>query len=277
MIVSFNVQVSDSTKKTVYSKHCHAHCYLSGVPTETVNNSALQGCAAMGGGPDYNCNKCGHSWRVHMHMTYDLEKKTVRVIDKHQERLLNKEKSHATKLADFINDLKIYCSELKEEQKEITDICAQFGCYLKKNAITPFNDEIDAHLKMLIKQEKNNPCPNQSTIDNFENMRRKYEQKKIIISKAMENPNEKRVDFISDPHKVEELKKRLFRLKHNGASLERIFSEIKRSRNEYHYNEMQVAPVGKRALQKGGLWNGIVTSFKSAASKAKSFGKSLIQ
>ena len=188
-----------------------------------------------------------------MHMTYDLEKKTVRVIDKNKQKLLTKEQTHAANLDNFIKSLKDYSQELRDEQEVITNICAQFGCYLKKNAITPFNDDIDSHLKMLIRQENNKPAPNQSAIENWERMRKKYEQQKLIIYKAMEQNGASDVEFISEPGEVEKLKEKLFGLKHNGATLRKIFEQIKKTRSEYRYNETQVVPI-ERPSSKGGLW-----------------------
>ncbi len=209
-------------------------------------------------------------------MTYDLERKTVRVIDKHKKELLSKEEDYATQLINFINEVQHYSNELKEEQKEITNICAQFGCYLKKNAITPFNDEIDAHLQMLIKQEDNKPDRNQQTIDNLTKMRQKYEQQKKIIYKAMEEPGADDVDYISEPSKVEELKQRLFHLKHNGSTLQNIFEKIQKVRSEYHYSEMQVAPIKvERSSDSKGLLNGLLRGIKSTFNKVKTFGNSI--
>ena len=202
-----------------------------------------------------------------MHMTYDLEKKTVRVIDKNKQKLLTKEQNHAANLDNFIRRLKDYSLELKDEQAVITNICAQFGCYLKKNAITPFNDDIDSHLKMLIRQENNKPSPSQSAIENWEKMRKKYEQQKLIIYTAMEQNGASDVEFISEPGEVEKLKEKLFSLKHNGATLRKIFEEIRRTRIEYRYNETQVVPV-ERSKSKDGIWN----AFKS---KAKAIGSYL--
>eukprot|EP00794_Sanderia_malayensis_P001186 gene1186-biopygen413 len=36
------VQVMNETSRTVYKQQCHAHCYLSGIPTECTNNADLQ-------------------------------------------------------------------------------------------------------------------------------------------------------------------------------------------------------------------------------------------
>ena len=201
-----------------------------------------------------------------MHMTYDLEKKTVRVIDKNKQKLLTKEQNHAANLDNFIRRLKNYSQELKDEQAVITNICAQFGCYLKKNAITPFNDDIDSHLKMLIRQENNKPAPNQSAIENWERMRKKYEQQKLIIYKAMEQNGASDVEFISEPGEVEKLKEKLFSLNHNGATLRKIFEEIRRTKIEYRYKETQVVPV-ERSNSKDGLWSAFKSKTKALVGK----------
>lgn len=46
-------------KKVEYNQHCHAHCYLSGVATETVNNPDIKNCWAMVG---EDCRECGCNW-----------------------------------------------------------------------------------------------------------------------------------------------------------------------------------------------------------------------
>ena len=57
----------DRVRHTVYNQICHDHCYLSGVPYETINNEKLRDCKAM---KNDLCSKCSHSYKVHMHITY---------------------------------------------------------------------------------------------------------------------------------------------------------------------------------------------------------------
>eukprot|EP00794_Sanderia_malayensis_P001184 gene1184-biopygen410 len=270
------VQVMNETSRTVYKQQCHAHCYLSGIPTECTNNADLQNCMAMNSGDNPSCRQCGHSWKVHMHMTYDLNPVNKSVIDEHVQSLLTEKQDDASRLQSFIQHVKIYCEELKQEQQEITDICAQFGCYLKNNAITPYNDEVDAHLRMMIEGEKRKPDMSQKTIDHLTEMRHKYDQKKQIIMKAMASPEKTDVDFITDPDKVEELKTKLFHLKHNGQSLRNIFEDIQKVRNQYHYSEAQMEPIRvvKYQSKSGGLYESIVGTFKSAKSAFKNLFRS---
>eukprot|EP00112_Aurelia_sp_Birch-Aquarium-sp1_P022971 Seg667.3 transcript_id=Seg667.3/GoldUCD/mRNA.D3Y31 product="hypothetical protein" protein_id=Seg667.3/GoldUCD/D3Y31 len=215
-----------------------------------VDNPKLQQCWAMHRGRSTTCRICGHSWKVHMHMTYDLEQVKKRVIDQHVKSLLNEKDDDATKIKKFIENVNIYADELREEQQKITDICAQFGCYLKKNAITPYNDQIDAHIEMLINQEESRPDRDQRAIDNLVAMRRKYSEKKRVITEAMQNPDRYDVDFISSPEKVDELKQALFQLKHNGESLRIIFHQIQRVQSEYQHSQAHLQPLRPRSAKR---------------------------
>lgn len=207
-----------------------------------------------------------------MHMTYDLERVNKRVIDNRVKILLDEKNDDASKLQCFITKVNSYVEELKQEQRQITDICAQFGCYLKKNAITPFNDEVDAHLQMLIKQEETKPDRSQKTIENLRQMRRKYDQKKQIITAAMENPNAKDNDFISEPGKVEELKKKLFALKHNGKQLEESFKTIQKAHSQYAHHEVQSMQIQiKEGSRQQRLFNSLKGAFSTGIKKAKNY------
>ena len=210
-----------------------------------------------------------------MHMTYDLEQVKKRVVDQHVKSLLSEKDDDATKLKKFIENVYKYAEELREEQHEITDICAQFGCYLKKNAITPYNDQIDAHIEMLINQEESKPDRDQRAIDNLVAMRRKYSEKKRVITEAMKRPDLHDVDFISSPEKVDELKKTLFQLKHNGETLRNIFYKIQRVQSEYRHCQAQLQPLrpssGKRQKrnQGRGLMHDLRNMFSHVVYKIK--------
>ena len=177
-----------------------------------------------------------------MQISYELKRKRVTVIDKDTQKLLNETQNSKAALDNFIKSLETYIEELENEQAVITNICAQFGCYLKENSITTFNDAVDSHLDMLIWQEKDKCPPNQSAIKNLEGMKEKYHQEKIIICSAMEYPNSSNISYITEPGQVDELQQQLFDLKHNGQSLREIFEANRRARDE-RYNELVMEPV----------------------------------
>ena len=68
----FDEQAGVSKKD--YKQHCHSHCYLRGIDVDQVGFEGLKSCAAMGCGKSTTCLECGHSYKEHMHMTYDLIK-----------------------------------------------------------------------------------------------------------------------------------------------------------------------------------------------------------
>ncbi len=80
-----------------FTKHCHAHCHLEGVQSDTINNPGnnllislvcyirklprytvhynvldLKDCAAMADSGGETCQVCGCEWNTHMHVTYEL-------------------------------------------------------------------------------------------------------------------------------------------------------------------------------------------------------------
>ena len=163
-----------------YKQHCHPHCYLEGVPIETVGDSRLQGCAAMDS-TCVTCKECKHSFNLHMHRTYDLV--TVKrqfISEAVQRKIAEKRNATARMLAakTVFNQLE---REFKLEQKEVMRISATYGAYLKDVAIFPYNDALGDYLYMIIDQEdqKDNSIRDQTLIDNLRVSRRAYEEEKV--------------------------------------------------------------------------------------------------
>ena len=245
-------QDENGNQKISYEKTCHEPCKLPFVEAETVGRLGMVFCRKMLFGR--SCKECGHSWRVHMQISYEMKRERVRVIDKDKQKLLNENQNSKAVLDNFIRRLETYIEELKNEQAVITNICAQFGCYLKKNSITPFNDAVDSHLDMLIWQEEGKCPPNQSAIKNLEGMKEKYQQDKMVLCRAMEQPDSSNIQYISEPGQVDELQQRLFDLKHNGQSLREIFEANRRARDE-RYNDLAIEPIQLIPRPVRGMYN----------------------
>ena len=116
-----------------------------------------------------------------------------------------------------------------------------FCRYLQDNAITPFNNAIESHLETLKKQESCADSPNQSAIEKFDRLKEKYEQQRIFIYGTTAIGWLDYVWFLSSAGTVlEHLERRMLTLKYSGASLRKIFDEIKKSGNNYQYKETQI-------------------------------------
>ena len=154
-----------------------------------------------------------------MQITYELRKV------KRKANVIQNHKSWAENLEELENHIR----EQQSELQEITNICAQFGRYLKENAITPFNDAIDDHLNLLLRQEQSLPSQDPKAITNLEELRDKYRREKEIILNADKSSSD--VEAIMEPKDVKKLQQRLFHLKHNGACLKKIYEEISRTKH----------------------------------------------
>ena len=163
-----------------------------------------------------------------MQITYELRKVPLEV------NLIQSDKSWAENLEELENHI----TEQQSELQEITSICAQFGCYLNENALAPFNDAIDEHLNVLLRQEQDQPFQDPKAITNLEGLRDKYRREKEIILKAHKSSSN--VEPISEPKDVEKMQQRLFDLKNNGAWLKKIYEGISRTKHNGFYQSTQI-------------------------------------
>ena len=202
-----------------------------------------------------------------MHITYDI--KIVRDIDAEFDRRKKffDKRSAKEKVENFMKDLEDKVEQNRKEQAIITETSAQFGCYLKKNAITPFNDHILSHLEMEIKLEREAECSNQRKMEQLKAVLAKYEAKKKLIDKAMlPNSSSAHIAYITSPDEVDEKIKELFKLPINGKHLENAFKGVQQSRDDFKGQEVFVDPIKKN---KGSLFNAISETMKKGLSSMK--------
>jgi len=146
------------------------------VLTNTVNCVALQQCAAMGG--KTQCQHCGCSWSVHMHITYDCIQVERQI--RAQDTSIGRIQKHLQSLQDRINTL-------EAEKREVAKVSARFGCFLKHNAIVPYNDAISDYLHYLIEDEKGKVAVsgNRSRLDGLIKAKSMYEEEMKVLERAI--------------------------------------------------------------------------------------------
>lgn len=141
------LQVGDKNKWH-YHQRCHNPCYLVNVPREIVGSPELLNCAAMGS--TRKCKKCNCGFELHMHIYYETEAYEDKLEDQYvKSQICNKEKA-LSEAKHVLNDIQQRIKELKEEQNIIIKTTATFACFLKTNAIAPYNDAYESYLKYLI-------------------------------------------------------------------------------------------------------------------------------
>jgi len=175
-------------QKIDYVKHCHPHCYLTGVPTDIVNCTALQQCAAMGG--KQNCQMCGCSWKVHMHITYECTQVKTNIVDVNIQKQIQDKTVNIETINQHLKSLEDRIRVLEDEKRQVAEVSAKFGCFLKHNAIAPFNDAMLDYLEHLIEIERGKVSAGgeKSTLTGLENMKSMYEEEVKILERAINDP-----------------------------------------------------------------------------------------
>jgi ribosome biogenesis GTPase A len=144
---------SGDYRKIKYTSICHDHCYLEGVLVEVKGDAKLMDCQCMLNGTCQRTN-CGHSYRVHMHVYYDTKEVDVEVEDKQIVEDLKNKLSAAEIKQKLIDRKHQLIEELNRELKTIQVASVKFAMFLKRNAITLYNDGMEKYLHHLIHEEE---------------------------------------------------------------------------------------------------------------------------
>ena len=172
-------------KKTDYVSHCHPHCYLTGVQTNIVNCVALQECAAMN--RQHQCKHCGCSWDLHMHITYDCTQVETQIVDENVERQIRDKDTSIEMIQRHLQTLQDRINTLEAEKRQVAKVSAKFGCFLKHNAIVPYNDAESDYLDHLIEDEKGKVSAggNRSILDGLIKMKSMCEEEMKVLEQAI--------------------------------------------------------------------------------------------
>ncbi|XP_078349242.1 uncharacterized protein LOC144634224 [Oculina patagonica] len=264
------VNIGESGERnTIYPQICHHHCGLSGVPVQTTNNEQLRGCAAMDG--DKCCRTgCGHDYRLHMHITYTAELKEKEFLSKEVQEKIDTKSSLKAKKEAFIAELETRKKELEEENEIIYESASIFGVFLNENALIPYNDSFSEYLDMLIKEEeaKEDVIIDRKRIEQLKKDKKAYEERKNVIMKNIESGIKDKNEVIP-LEKVEEMRKKLCSLKHNGKTLNEALDAVVFARKAtYKVKRTQVVIAKASTLKKVG--NAISSGFQKVGSAISS-------
>ena len=214
----------DRVRHTVYNQICHDHCYLSGVPYETINNEKLRDCKAMN---NDLCSKCSHSYKVHMHITYKTSLVQNEFLSQKTQDIILQKKGLKSQIEEFICQLKTQIDELMKEKEYIYESACFFGIFLKNNAMIPYNDAFGEYIDMLIKDEeaKEKEIRDLEKIGQLVKEKKAYEEKKKLLIEMMASCPEGECGNLHI-EKIYARKEKLCSLKHNGKMLKEALGII---------------------------------------------------
>ena len=100
------------------------------------------------------CQICGHSYKEHMHLTYDLVRVPLEKLNEEVNQKLNANRGEKKTKESRIEIIDNQIQKMKEEKTKLFETSAKFGSFLKQNAILPYNDVILEYFKISINQVK---------------------------------------------------------------------------------------------------------------------------
>jgi hypothetical protein len=204
----------------VYKTMCHKPCGLgSSVKRNQKGHTALRKCAAMDG--NGFCVGCTHNYMDHMHIYYDYRSLTYRHENKDVSRELIKHASDIELQQEAVRLKKTAIAEFRLEHTQVQEAAIQFGFFLKRHAIEPYNDATIEYVDHLIHQEKLKikSGGKKETLDMLERYKAEHLQKVDALTLAMARGD---TDIVLDDQGVRQLVDSLYGLPHFGKDLERI-------------------------------------------------------
>ncbi|KAL3112693.1 hypothetical protein niasHT_013729 [Heterodera trifolii] len=214
----------------LFMKHCHEHCYLENITPELFPNEGLKGCAAMDA--TNTCRECGCDWSVHMHYHYEQRQKTL-TLEEVEQKLTSVHREGLTTLENVQK-------QMLEERGIIYLKAAQFCAFLKKWALKPYNDSMEAYINLSIKQAEKvvTECKGE-TDENLhedklkglrESLRLYREQKELIDNATADDSNGPNVITAEN---VKKFFDELCQLPFFGADIRQMFETKQKSRHEH--------------------------------------------
>jgi len=204
----------------IYKTMCHKPCGLGGwVKQNQKGDPELQKCSAMGS--NGMCVKCSHCWMEHMHIYYDYRPMTYKYMNEAVNRDLIKNASDIQLQEEAIRMKQTAIEEFRLEHQEIQEASIQFGFFLKRHAITPYNDATLEYIEHLIDQEKLKiqNGGEKTALEKLKVYHAEHVEKVKTLTKAMERGD---TNQLLDDKGVRQLIDGLYGLTHFGEDLKNI-------------------------------------------------------
>lgn len=181
-------------------------------------------------GPNAICKVCHHDWYKHMHISYENEQVKVDVIDQNIQDLIDQKVSNQKLIEAAIDSADQLAKQLEAEQKELIDVSARFAHFTRENAIAVFNDDLDAYLDLLIREEeakKQAGANNDQVLNGLRAVKDDYIAQKNIFDSAS-NSISNQTALPNSLQDVDDLINDLYNLPLSGDKLKNTIDNLKR-------------------------------------------------
>lgn len=187
-----------------------------------------------------------------MHVYFDYRSKLYKKINRETEQMLNAKTSDIDAQQRLIDDRKTLIMELNLEYQQTQDAAIQFGFFLKRHAITPYNDATLEYVDHQIdeEQKKIKAGGTRQKLDKLQEYRQEHQEKVAAVEKAMSAG--KAVDLLDDDG-IKRLIDSLYQMQHYGNLLHDVIKKNEEGRQRI-YREKSYN------IQTGSHWAGGMNS-----------------
>ncbi|CAG9771299.1 unnamed protein product [Ceutorhynchus assimilis] len=224
-------------KEWHYRTRCHDPCFLTNVPRDIMGSAELMSCAAMNG--NQSCQKCSHSYKVHMHVYYMTKKEQKQQKDDTISKTIDTREEGIQRGRVVMREIEERKTQLENELKSIVRCNAKFAHFLCNNAITAYSDSYAEYIRYLKEQEKHlGSNADLVKLTGLENLLREHEEMKKVFQEAADLNKKLGRDVEITPQEINKTKQELFNLKINGKKIRELFeSQSKSLKKEYKFLE----------------------------------------
>lgn len=164
-----------------------------------------------------------------MHISYENEQVKVEVIDQNIQTLIDQKVSNQKLIEAAIDSADQLVKQLEAEQKELIDVSARFAHFTRQNAIAVFNDDLDAYLDLLIREEeakKQADAQNDQVLNGLRDVKQNYIAQKTVFDNAC-NSIANQTNFPNNLKDIDNLVNDLYNLPLSGDKLKNIIDNLK--------------------------------------------------
>ncbi|KAF5288460.1 hypothetical protein FQR65_LT02112 [Abscondita terminalis] len=245
-------QVADRNKWH-YHQRCHDPCYLTNVPREIIGSPELVNCASMN--QNGECKKCSCRFQVHMHIYYVTETFQNQLEDAMVKTSISSKEQAWQSAQNLMSKMNQRLSTLNKERDAIIKTTAKFACFLKTNAIAPYNDAYEAYIKYLIDREKSmSEACDVEMIKQLERMLREYTEEKITIMNAISQAKDNTTVIKADD--IFNAIRSLYSLEIFGVKIRELFEAQNRARKDENKSQFKEFIFEGTGMQKRGQARG---------------------
>jgi hypothetical protein len=207
-----------------FVKRCHEPCQIL-AEHNAVNCVALQHCWAFRFSS--NCSECGCPWNVHMHITYMTKQVSTRIVDKGVQLLLNSNDEQKSKIEQFRAILQAEADALEQDKQQMAKVNAACACFLKKNAIVPYNDAVIAYLDHIISVEEARPTSDDRTkkLTGLHSLYKVYSTELQTLQKEIAHTDSYNADSLN-PREIQRQIQSLYTLPRGGKMLKDAMDSV---------------------------------------------------